>query len=80
MEYTRNECEQIGKEYYFQNQTGNISEIKCPAPGCKDGMVVFGIQEEGETFYGLHEDTLIEGLEIIHFRCDRCGRTEKYPD
>ena len=80
MEYARNECEQIGKEYYFQNQTGNISEIKCPSPGCKDGVVIFGIQEEGETFYELHKDTLFEGLQILHFHCDSCNRIGRFPN
>lgn len=46
--YTKEECERIGREYYLQNQIGNISKIKCPVPVCKDGVVIFGIQGEGE--------------------------------
>ncbi len=75
--FSANECEQIGRKYYLQNQTGIFSDIMCPV--CKNEAVIFGIQEDGMTFFGLHEETRFNNVEILHFRCDTCEREGRFP-
>ena len=79
MKFTTRECEKIAVEYYFQSQTGNISEIKCPVEVCKDGVVIFGIQVDGMIFPDLDEETMFPGVKILHFYCASCEREGRFP-